>query len=304
MAFAARSARPSGARSSCSVVWCGWPTSCSPAWSSTPSCTSSPRPSSRPSAFARPPCTWHDRDDATCSASHATVGENPEYDHELFARPVPPHVWDELFLERYQIGSSYFIDHRRTSGPRSSSTTCRRSTSASRRAGEWHAGRRPARAALRQAPRAHGRARPVRPGRPRAAHARAGQVARGVRHARRGRHRERPPVRAARGAPATSSRRSSPLRHVLLERERRAARRRSSRARGLRAHRRRCSRRSSTTTPWTSGSSTKRLASCTAGYATRRRTPSRMHELAQRRSTKASAAGSCGTTRPSWSTTC
>lgn len=44
---------------------------------------------------------------------HATVGEYPEYDSELFNRPTPKHIWDELFQERYQIGSSYFVDHRR-----------------------------------------------------------------------------------------------------------------------------------------------------------------------------------------------
>ena len=36
----------------------------------------------------------------------ATVGEHPEYDRELFDRPVPARIWDELFLEKYQIGSS------------------------------------------------------------------------------------------------------------------------------------------------------------------------------------------------------
>ncbi len=44
--------------------------------------------------------------------ARATVGEFPEHDRELFNRPVPPHIWDQLFLERYQIGSSYFIDHK------------------------------------------------------------------------------------------------------------------------------------------------------------------------------------------------
>ena len=44
---------------------------------------------------------------------HATVGQNAEYDRELFNRPVPRRIWDELFLEKHQIGSSYFVDHRR-----------------------------------------------------------------------------------------------------------------------------------------------------------------------------------------------
>jgi diguanylate cyclase (GGDEF)-like protein len=44
---------------------------------------------------------------------HATVGEFPEYDRLLFERPVPERIWDQLFLEKHQIGSSYFVDHRR-----------------------------------------------------------------------------------------------------------------------------------------------------------------------------------------------
>jgi diguanylate cyclase (GGDEF)-like protein len=44
---------------------------------------------------------------------HATVGEFPEFDRMLFERPVPLHIWEQLFLEKHQIGSSYFIDHRR-----------------------------------------------------------------------------------------------------------------------------------------------------------------------------------------------
>ena len=44
---------------------------------------------------------------------HATVGEFPEYDRILFERPVPRRIWDQLFLEKHQIGSSYFVDHRR-----------------------------------------------------------------------------------------------------------------------------------------------------------------------------------------------
>ena len=44
---------------------------------------------------------------------HATVGEFPEFDRLLFERPVPRRIWDQLFLEKHQIGSSYFVDHRR-----------------------------------------------------------------------------------------------------------------------------------------------------------------------------------------------
>lgn len=46
-------------------------------------------------------------------AVHATVGEFPEYDEVLFERPVPKRIWDQLFLEKHQIGSSFFVDHRR-----------------------------------------------------------------------------------------------------------------------------------------------------------------------------------------------
>jgi diguanylate cyclase (GGDEF)-like protein len=46
-------------------------------------------------------------------AVHATVGEYPDFDRQLFERPVPPHIWEQLFLVEHQMGSSYFIDHRR-----------------------------------------------------------------------------------------------------------------------------------------------------------------------------------------------
>jgi diguanylate cyclase (GGDEF)-like protein len=45
-------------------------------------------------------------------AVHATVGEFPDFDRLLFERPVPERIWEQLFLEKHQIGSSYFIDHR------------------------------------------------------------------------------------------------------------------------------------------------------------------------------------------------
>jgi diguanylate cyclase (GGDEF)-like protein len=43
---------------------------------------------------------------------NATLGEYPDYDSVLFERPVPRRVFDELFLAKYQIGSSYFVDSR------------------------------------------------------------------------------------------------------------------------------------------------------------------------------------------------
>ncbi len=44
---------------------------------------------------------------------HATVGEHPDYDRELFHRPVPGVVWTELFRPEYAISSSFFVDERR-----------------------------------------------------------------------------------------------------------------------------------------------------------------------------------------------
>ncbi|NLE22313.1 MAG: GAF domain-containing protein [Actinobacteria bacterium] len=46
-------------------------------------------------------------------AVYATVGDSPDLDRLLFDRPVPRYIWDQLFLEKHQIGSSYFVDHRR-----------------------------------------------------------------------------------------------------------------------------------------------------------------------------------------------
>src|SRR5665648_1033771 len=43
---------------------------------------------------------------------HATVGEQPEHDRELFHRLVPRRIWDELFQVKHQLGSSYFVDRR------------------------------------------------------------------------------------------------------------------------------------------------------------------------------------------------
>jgi diguanylate cyclase (GGDEF)-like protein len=50
-------------------------------------------------------------DDGETFRAQATVGEHPDYDADIFARPVPRRLWDELFLERYQMGSSFFVDH-------------------------------------------------------------------------------------------------------------------------------------------------------------------------------------------------
>jgi len=42
-----------------------------------------------------------------------TVSERPDYDEIVFSRPVPQRIWDELLLEKFQMGSSFYVDHRR-----------------------------------------------------------------------------------------------------------------------------------------------------------------------------------------------
>lgn len=44
---------------------------------------------------------------------HATVGQHPDYDAELYERPVPLRVLQQFFLPEYRVGdSSYFVDER------------------------------------------------------------------------------------------------------------------------------------------------------------------------------------------------
>ena len=43
---------------------------------------------------------------------HATVGEHADYDRDLFHRPVPRRIWDELLRDEYRISSSFFVDQR------------------------------------------------------------------------------------------------------------------------------------------------------------------------------------------------
>ena len=69
---------------------------------------------------------------------HATVGVNPEYDRELFNRPVPRRIWDELFQVRYQIGSSYFVDHRQHAWTDEQLHYLPALDLGPRRADEWH----------------------------------------------------------------------------------------------------------------------------------------------------------------------
>jgi diguanylate cyclase (GGDEF)-like protein len=69
---------------------------------------------------------------------HATVGEFPKFDQMLFERPVPVHIWEQLFLEKHQIGSSYFIDHRRHEWTEEQLHYLPELDLGSRRPDEWH----------------------------------------------------------------------------------------------------------------------------------------------------------------------
>jgi diguanylate cyclase (GGDEF)-like protein len=69
---------------------------------------------------------------------HATVGENPEYDRELFNLPVPRRIWDELFQVKYQLGSSYFVDHRQHTWTEEQLDYLPPLKLGLRREGEWH----------------------------------------------------------------------------------------------------------------------------------------------------------------------
>jgi diguanylate cyclase (GGDEF)-like protein len=42
-----------------------------------------------------------------------TVSERPGSDEVVFERPVPRRIWQELLLEKFQMGSSFYVDHRR-----------------------------------------------------------------------------------------------------------------------------------------------------------------------------------------------
>jgi len=70
----------------------------------------------------------------------ATVGEHPDYDRELFNRPIPPNIWDELFLEKYQIGSSFFVDHRQHTWTEEQLHYLPDLDLGPREPGEWHPG--------------------------------------------------------------------------------------------------------------------------------------------------------------------
>jgi len=69
---------------------------------------------------------------------HATVGEFPDFDRVLFERPVPQRIWDQLFLEKHQIGSSFFVDHRRHGWTDEQLYYLPELDLGPRREGEWH----------------------------------------------------------------------------------------------------------------------------------------------------------------------
>ena len=68
---------------------------------------------------------------------HATVGEHPEYDREQFDLPAPHRIWDELFQAKYQMGASYFVDHRQHAWPAEQLHYLPPLDLGSRRADEW-----------------------------------------------------------------------------------------------------------------------------------------------------------------------
>ena len=54
--------------------------------------------------------------------------------------PCRKHIWDQLFLEKHQIGSSYFIDHRRHQWTDEQLHYLPELDLGQRRAGEWYSG--------------------------------------------------------------------------------------------------------------------------------------------------------------------
>ena len=73
-------------------------------------------------------------------AVHATVGEFPDFDKLLFERPVPRRIWSQLFLEKHQIGSSFFVDHRHHQWTEEQRYYLPELDLGSRRADEWDSG--------------------------------------------------------------------------------------------------------------------------------------------------------------------
>ena len=67
-------------------------------------------------------------EDGALFRARATVGEFPEYDQELFNRPVPRHIWDQLFRSATRSGRPTSSITTPMPGLRNSSTTCRRWT--------------------------------------------------------------------------------------------------------------------------------------------------------------------------------
>ena len=63
------------------------------------------------------------------------------------------HIWEQLFLEKHQIGSSFFVDHRRHEWTEEQLHYLPELDLGPRRPDEWHQQRRPVRASVRQGPR-------------------------------------------------------------------------------------------------------------------------------------------------------
>ena len=176
-------------------------TSCARVPTSTAWCAPSPRPRSA-FGFARSPSICSNPT-ASRTSAWATVGRDeshrPAHPRDCASRAAS---FDQLFQPEFAAGSGVLHRPPQVRFPCPSTTSgCRPATSASAPTAS-STGATPCSALARpQQPRAR-RSRPVRPGRPPPAHARARSRARGLRDVRRRGARERAPVRRARSGAA------------------------------------------------------------------------------------------------------
>jgi diguanylate cyclase (GGDEF)-like protein len=70
--------------------------------------------------------------------AHATLGLHPAVDERIMSTPVPEHIFEELFDDRFGIGSSYFLDHRRHTWTEEQQECLPPIDLGWRREGEWH----------------------------------------------------------------------------------------------------------------------------------------------------------------------
>ena len=76
--------------------------------------------------------------DAAVFRAHATVGQDPEIDRRVLEILVPEEVFTHLFQERFQIGRSYFIDHREYEMDEADAAYFPAPDIGERPDGEWH----------------------------------------------------------------------------------------------------------------------------------------------------------------------